>query len=565
MRRRHFLVVAGLAASVGSLVFACGSSDGGAPDAGGGPAACEGAACTDGGGSESSKPDGSSTDGPIGDAPRDAPGSDGGACRLGEGGAEDGGALQWGSNFGATGHSTPTATALDPSTDDVVVTGSFFGSIDFGGGLLMSQAPGDGSGSDVFVTKLDKNGAYQWGKTFGDGKIASATTVTVKATSHHVVVGGGFFSGSTLDFGCGPLTATGDVDLFLVDFDALGNCVWSKKFGVAGEVQNLLSIAADPAGNVVVGGIARGGVTFGGVGLTGYFVAKFTAAGVHTWSKAVAASSTTSSPTHAVDPEGNVFLAGSFVGSADFGGGIITTAGGRTEAFLAKYDASGAYKWVKHYAAVPTVGTSNAGSAVSNGALGIDGCGNAFIAGGFGAQTGGASIDFGGGPLAAPGNPNETYRFLAKIDGEGKAMWSRMFVGTSVNHIADLYLGALRVDGRGGPVLTAQLAGDESFAEQTSVNFGGGSLTNTSKGSVAIASFDALGNHRWSYVGGSPSTARSTTGGIDANGRVIALAAPFSRCTGTCSTSPAGATLALAGRTFTAVSGQDIALTTFTQ
>lgn len=555
--RRHLFTCASVVATFfGAFVFACGSNEDVSPG-------CEETGCIDGGGSESSTPEGSTSDGPIADAPSDSPNESGdaGACRFQEAGA-DGGALQWASNFGTTGHTTPTAVAVDPVNDDVVVVGSFFGSLDFGGGTLTSQAPPDGSGGDVFVAKRDKSGTHKWAKAFGDGNLTQATTVAV-TPAHHIVVGGGFFSGGTLDFGCGAISAVGDVDAFLVDFDPLGNCVWSKRFGVAGEVQNLLSSAIDGAGNVAIAGIARGGVTLGGGPLNGYFIAKITAGGAHTWSRAFGATSTSSSPSMALDPAGNILLAGSFEGTADFGGGALTTPSNRTEAFVAKYDPAGSYEWAKRYAAIPKNGTSIASAAITNRSLAVDACGNVFVAGGFGAQTGAATIDFGAGELTAAGDLNESYRFLAKIGPDGTAAWSKVFVGTSPNHLAEVYLGGLAVDATGGPILTASLAGDVSFGQQTTVNFGGTPLTNVSRSSVAVASFNALGEHRWSHIAGAPSTARSTTGGLSANARAVALSFPFTRCNSTCATSPPSAALALAGASLTAVSGQDLAVVTF--
>ncbi|HRG98428.1 MAG TPA: hypothetical protein PLR99_19385 [Polyangiaceae bacterium] len=570
MKRRHLVFVALLATALAGLAFACGSDDG--PDACTGPL-CDGGSSesgtTEGGGGSDADAAGGGGDGDAGDgdasadARVDSP-DDAGACKLEAPDADAGpsGTLQWALNLGTTGHTTPTAVAVDPLNDDAVVVGSFFGSLDFGAGTLTSQAPPDGSGGDVFVAKRDKTGAHKWARTFGDGVLAQATTVAVTPT-HHVVLGGGFFSGATLDFGCGAMTAIGDVDAFLVDLDPLGNCVWSKRFGVMGEVQNVVSAAVDAAGNVVLGGIARGGVTMGGAALNGYFIAKFSGAGAHVWSKAFAASSSSSSPSLTVDPLGKILLAGSFKGTADFGGGSITSTSNRTEAFVAKYDSSGAHEWAKRYPAVPKIAASNAGAAISGHSLAVDACGNVFIAGGFGAQTGGATIDFGAGELTAAGGPNESYRFLAKLDPTGKGVWSKLLVGTSPNHIAEVYVGGLAIDGTGGPVLMTSLAGDVFFGEQTTVNFGGAPLTNVNRSSIAIASFNALGAHRWSHVAGAPSTARSTTGGLSANARVVAIGFPFTRCTSTCATSPPGTTLSLAGASLTATSGQDLAVFTF--
>jgi hypothetical protein len=88
----------------------------------------------------------------------------------------------------------------------------------------------------------------------------------------------GYFGG-TVDFGCGPLTSTGDWDIFIVKSDPNGNCAWSQSFGDS-ETQRGLSIAVDALGNVLGTGYFAGTVDFGGGPLTGgggrdIFLAKF--------------------------------------------------------------------------------------------------------------------------------------------------------------------------------------------------------------------------------------------------------------------------------------------------
>lgn len=50
-------------------------------------------------------------------------------------------------------------------------------------------------------------------------------------------------------------------------------------------------------------------------------------------------------PRIAVDPSGNVYVGGTFTGTANFGGGNRTVAAGTIALYLAKFDASGAYLW----------------------------------------------------------------------------------------------------------------------------------------------------------------------------------------------------------------------------
>ncbi len=55
-----------------------------------------------------------------------------------------------------------TSIAVD-NLGDVLVTGSFLGVVDFGGGPLSSKG-----GNDIYVLKLSSAGEYLWAKVFGD-------------------------------------------------------------------------------------------------------------------------------------------------------------------------------------------------------------------------------------------------------------------------------------------------------------------------------------------------------------------------------------------------------------
>jgi len=50
----------------------------------------------------------------------------------------------------------------------------------------------------------------------------------------------------------------------------------------------------------------------------------------------------------AVDQAGNVYLSGSFQGTANFGATNLSSAGG-TDAFLAKYSSNGQFLWVRQF------------------------------------------------------------------------------------------------------------------------------------------------------------------------------------------------------------------------
>jgi hypothetical protein len=57
---------------------------------------------------------------------------------------------------------------------NVLLTGDFDGTVDFGGGPLTSAGS-----DDIFVAKLDAQGNHLWSKRFGDSYYQQADAVTV--------------------------------------------------------------------------------------------------------------------------------------------------------------------------------------------------------------------------------------------------------------------------------------------------------------------------------------------------------------------------------------------------
>ena len=66
--------------------------------------------------------------------------------------------------FGDGAAQSGKAVAID-AAGGVFVTGDLAGSIDFGGGALMSAG-----GTDVFLASFTTTGAYVWAKRFGDAR-----------------------------------------------------------------------------------------------------------------------------------------------------------------------------------------------------------------------------------------------------------------------------------------------------------------------------------------------------------------------------------------------------------
>ncbi|MGD8415217.1 MAG: nucleotide-binding protein, partial [Candidatus Latescibacterota bacterium] len=173
--------------------------------------------------------------------------------------------------------------AVDDSSE-VVMTGSFAGTLDFGGGPLASAG-----GLDMFVVKLDEDGNHQWSRSFGGA--AQQTPKSVDVDGDGNIVATGFFSGE-VDFDGGPLTNTSASDVFVVKLDPAGSHLWSARYGNAnaGDYHRARGVAVDGADNIVVAGEFEGDIDFGGgplvsAGEYDVFLAQFAPTGAHVWSR----------------------------------------------------------------------------------------------------------------------------------------------------------------------------------------------------------------------------------------------------------------------------------------
>ncbi len=241
------------------------------------------------------------------------------------------GSYLWSKSFGDTLYQRPTNIAIDAARN-VVLTGYFDGTVDFGGDSLESKGY-----SDIFMAKFASDGSHLWSNSFGDKHLQFPEGVAMDHSGNIVLTGG--FTG-TVDFGGGTLTSAGDFDIFVVKFTSGGFHLWGKRFGGVYH-QFGAGIATDAAGNVVVGGYIDGTVDFGGGALTSagdydIFVARFTSGGTHLWSKNFGDADVQILTGVAVDATGKVLATGWFRSTVNFGGGTLTSAG-EEDVFVAKF------------------------------------------------------------------------------------------------------------------------------------------------------------------------------------------------------------------------------------
>ena len=208
---------------------------------------------------------------------------------------------------------------------------------------------------------------------------------------------------------------------------------WAKSLGGASTKENVFSnsVAIDASGNVYTAGTLKNGIAdldpgSGTFNLTfsvdgGMFISKLDASGNFVWARQFANGASTSSypVAIAVDPSGNVYATGSFLGTGDFdpGTGVINlTSAGEEDIFILKLDADGNFAWAKR------IGAANSDAGMS---IAVDVLGKVYSTGWYTRE-----VDFDPGSgihnLAPNGCPTCTHfgAYVLKLDTDGNFVWA---------------------------------------------------------------------------------------------------------------------------------------------
>jgi len=263
---------------------------------------------------------------------------------------------------------------------------------------------------DIFFFLLNSAGDVQFRKQFPSTGDCYSGIIDSSPSGDIVLSGDCYYS--SIDLGGGTSVS----DTFIARFSAAGELVYAKDFASV----NIAGTSFDGHGNVILSGWFYDQANFGGPtlessGTGSSFLVKLGPAGEHIWSKQLTETNTGGLYLYAQpDLAGNVYVAATFEGTVDFGGGPITSLSppNTGDGFLMKLDPKGDYLWGKHF---------GNGASQSFYALTVDASGNVTVVAEFDEK-----IDFGAGTLyAAAANVQDIA--IAKFTPEGKTVWSRRF------------------------------------------------------------------------------------------------------------------------------------------
>ncbi len=204
--------------------------------------------------------------------------------------------------------------------------------------------------------------------------------ITALATTEDTLYVAGDFR-DAFELGDSALEAGGvEEDVFLASLTLNGDVRWAARYGSERDDQ-IADVAASETG-VVVAGSVKSPIDFGG-GLIGSgnkeaaFVAAFDADGAYRWAHVWGNGAWNEATCLAVDGQGNAVVGGIVRDTMSFGGDALTSEGGG-DVFVASFDASGAHRWSRAFG-----GEADDRAVTVN----VDGPGNVYLTGLFQATT----------------------------------------------------------------------------------------------------------------------------------------------------------------------------------
>ena len=253
------------------------------------------------------------------------------------------GQLVWLKQFGGAGDDNIYDITTDAS-GNVIISGWFAGTVDFGGVVLTSEG-----GQDHVLAKMAPDGSVTWAKRFGssldDGgnEVETDAAGTIYATAQSI----GSYTADGFSF-----TNHGQHDSYILKVASDGTVIWVRATEGSGR-ERVRGIDVDTSGNVFAGfefdgQLIIGSVTFNESGFAandGAIVA-WDGNGNQLWAKSVAGGGDDNTRAVAAGPDGTVYAAGQYANNSSVFGRTVTTVGG-TDSYLARLNvADGSIRWI---------------------------------------------------------------------------------------------------------------------------------------------------------------------------------------------------------------------------
>jgi len=373
----------------------------------------------------------------------------------------------------------------------------------------------------LHISTLMSQPALTWAKQMGGTDYDQGSSIAVDSSGNVYTIGK-FAGTADFDPGVGTfnMTSAGFTDIFVSKLDLLGNFVWAKQLGGT-DYDGGSSIAVDGSGNVYTTGSFQGTVDFDpgasiftltSAGVGDIFVSKLDLLGNFVWAKQMGGAGSDGGIFIALDGSGNVYIIGTFEGTADFdpGASIFTlTSAGATDIFVSKLDLLGNFVWAKQMG----------GIAFDYGySIAVDDSGNVYTTGHF--QS---TADFD--PGASIFNMTSAGGFdifVSKLDLLGNFVWAKQMGGTAWDKGHSI---AVDPELLGGNVYTTgYFTGTVDFDPGASI------FTLTSAGiyDIFVSKLNASGNFVWAIRMGGASWDYGISIALDGSANVYVMGDQYS-------------------------------------
>ena len=370
------------------------------------------------------------------------------------------GAHLWSLRFGGLDEDIGQSLEVD-SKGNIVITGTFKGEADFGGGKPFASI----GMTDAFVARYSPQGKHLWSRRVGGENEDRGYDLAIDSADNVIVTG--YFTEPGINLGGEDLHSAGHADIFVVKYAPTSEHIWSWRIG--GKVDDLgRAVAVDADDNIVLAGdfhedIVLGGTTLTSAGNADVLLAKFDPDGKHLWSKRFGSYFHDFTVGIALDNNGHIAVTGGFEQNIDFGGGELKGEE-KKEIFLTKLTGDGQHLWSKRF--------GSRDDDVGSG-LAVDSYGNVYFSGWFW-----KGIDFGGGTLESAGQNDIV---LAKYAPDGSFVWAKRFGDAGGD-----FGRAVAVDKTGSVVLAGTFRGTVDFGGDP-IEFSG--TKEKSEGDAFVAKF----------------------------------------------------------------------------
>ena len=245
----------------------------------------------------------------------------------------------------------PRSIAVD-QTGNIYVTGSFSGTLTYNRGQQTTSLLATPANGTVFLLKCSPTGSVSWvrqadGSASGAYRHCQGTAVAVDKVGNSYISGEA--SGANIRFGALALGAHSR-DGFLASYDRQGQLRWARvlthlstSFGTS----KAGGVAVDEAGNAYLSGHSYSGWVLDGISLplptdTDYLARFDTRQGQLRWACSTLGDG--GGQAIATDKKGDVYIGGTFAGTAALGRCTLTSAGA-ADGYVARYSSDGTAEW----------------------------------------------------------------------------------------------------------------------------------------------------------------------------------------------------------------------------